>query len=141
MLMEEFNTKDEAVCHLFLHCCYKDGDFKEKELDYVSGLFVELDMHKIVNFKEAVIKYKGYKNEITDETEFLAHLVKCIHPVHQYALYAYCVEIMLSDAHIEPEEERLLENLSQILEISPETKDLINTLFTQRRAVELEKIF
>lgn len=141
MLIKEFDSKDEAICHLFLHCCFKDGEVKEKELDYVSDLFVELDMHTIVNFKDAVVQYNAYKAGITDEMAFLSYLVKSINPVHQYALYAFCVEIILSDASLEPQEERLLENLAQILEISKEKRELINTLFAQRKAVEMEKIF
>jgi hypothetical protein len=116
-------TKDEALCHLFLHCCYKDGEFNEKELDYVSGLFVELELHQTLNFKEEVKKYRSYKNALTDENAYLMYLIKLINPVHDYALYSYCTELELSDALLEQHEEKLLENIAAALGIEPALQD------------------
>ncbi|MBG9376100.1 hypothetical protein I5907_07635 [Panacibacter sp. DH6] len=141
MITTGITTKEEAICHLFLHCCYKDGDFKEKELDFVSGLFVALDLHATLNFKEQVVQYRNYKNLITDEHEYLTALVKQINPVHAYALYSYCAEIVLSDARLELLEEKLLQTLGGILDISTDMQQSFTALITQRKAVELEKIF
>src|SRR5213075_536186 len=95
------NSKEEALCQLFLHCCYKDGEFKEKELDFVSGLFVELDLHSALNFKEEIVKYNSFRASILDEIEYLNSLLKEINPMHDYALYSYCAEILLCDASLE----------------------------------------
>ena len=140
MINTGITTKEEALCHLFLHSCYKDGDFKEKELDYVSGLFVELDLHTSLNFKEQLVKYRSYKNEITDDKKYIATLIKQINPVHVYALYSYCAEIALSDALLEFSEEKFLKTLGEILEIPAENQEVIRNLSTQRKAVQLEKI-
>ena len=134
-------SKEEALCQLFLHCCFKDGEFKEKELDFVSGLFVELDLHKSLNFKDEVVKYRNNKPSIEDETIYLSSLLEYINPVHDYALYAYCADILLCDASLELGEEKLLDRLAELLKITIEKQEAIKTLVIQRKAVELEKIF
>jgi len=141
MFSTAITTKEEALCHLFLYCCYKDGDFNEKELDFVSGLFVELDLHSSLNFKNEMLKYKNYRATITDEVEYLNFLIKLINPVHDCALYSYCAEVLLSDSLLELQEEKLLEHLAQVLEIPAEKEQTIRSLITQRKAVELGKLF
>ena len=135
------NSKEEALCQLFLHCCFKDGEFKEKELDFVSGLFVELDLHTSLNFKDEVVKYKNNKPLIEEETTYLDSLLKHINPVHDYALYTYCAEITLSDASLELGEEKLLDHLAGLLKIPAEKQEVLKALVIQRKAIELEKIF
>lgn len=135
------NSKEEALCQLFLHCCFKDGEFKTQELDYVSHLFVELDLHTALNFKNQVLTYKNNKPAMVDEAAYLSSLLKHINPVHDYALYSYCAEILLCDASLDLTEEKLLENLAELLEITSEKQDLIKALTAQRKAVEMQKIF
>ena len=135
------NSKEEAICQLFLHCCFKDGEFKTQELDFVSGLFVELDLHASLNFKDQVVKYKEDKKSILDETAYLNSLLKQINPVHNYALFSYCAEILICDATLDLAEEKLLDHLAQLLEISVEKQEVIKTLTAQRKAVEMQKIF
>jgi len=135
------STKDEALCHLFLHCCYKDGEFNEKELDYVSGLFVELELHQTLNFKDEIKKYLSYKNVVTDEQAYLIYIIKLINPVHDYALYSYCVELELSDALLEQREEKLLENIAGILGIEQNFQYYTKKMMMQRKAVESGKFF
>jgi hypothetical protein len=60
--------------------------------------------------------------------------------VHDLALYSYCVELCLSDGLLSAEEESLLKKIGAILDIGEEQSTLDN-LITQRKAVELEKIF
>jgi hypothetical protein len=134
-------SKEEALCQLFLHCCYKDGEFKEKELDFVAGLFVELDLHTALNFKNEIVKYNNAKPSILDEAAYLGELLKHINPVHEYALYSYCAEILLCDASLEIAEEKLLLHLATALEISTESQEVIKKLVAQRKAIELNKIF
>ena len=52
MYNDYITTQNEAICHLFLHCCYKDGKFSHEEVDSVSAKFVDLQIHKDLNFKE-----------------------------------------------------------------------------------------
>ena len=134
-------SKEEALCQLFLHCCYKDGEFKEKELDFVAGLFVELDLHTALNFKDEIVKYNSTKSSILDEAAYLNVLLKQINPVHEYALYSYCAEIVLCDASLEIAEEKLLLHLATALDISTESQEIIKKLVAQRKAIELDKIF
>jgi len=134
-------SKEEALCQLFLHCCYKDGEFKEKELDFVAGLFVELDLHTALNFKDEIVKYNSTKSSILDEAAYLSVLLKQINPVHEYALYSYCAEILLCDASLEIAEEKLLLHLATALDISEKSQEIIKKLVAQRKAIELDKIF
>jgi len=133
-------TKDEAVCHLFLHCCFRDGTFSQEEIDNVSAKFVDLQIHRDLNFKEELQHYKTYQNELEDETEYLRYLTKLITPVQDLALYSYCVELCLSDGLMSSTEELLLKRIAVILEIEEE-QSTIDNLMIQRKAVELEKIF
>lgn len=140
MYSDYIKTQNEAICHLFLHCCYKDGKFSHDEVDTVSKKFVDLEIHKDLNFKEELLHYKSYQNSIADEEEYLNYIMKLINPVHDLALYSYCVELCLSDGLLSAEEESLLKKISAVLDIGEE-QSTVDNLITQRKAVELEKIF
>jgi len=140
MFESYITTKDEAVCHLFLHCCFRDGTFSQEEIDNVSSKFVDLQIHRDLNFKEELQHYRTYQNELEDETEYLRYLTKLITPVQDLALYSYCVELCLSDGLMSSTEELLLKRIAVILEIEEE-QSTIDNLMIQRKAVELEKIF
>jgi uncharacterized tellurite resistance protein B-like protein len=140
MYQNYITSQDEAVCHLFLHCCFKDGNFSQDEINTVASKFVDLQIHKDLNFKEELQHYKTYKTGMQDEAEFLQYLFKLINPVQNLALYSYCVELCLSDQQLSIEEESLLTKLAELLDIDEE-KNAIDKLMTQRRAVEIEKIF
>jgi uncharacterized tellurite resistance protein B-like protein len=140
MFRDYITTQDEAICHLFLYCCFKDGKFSEEEIDAVSQKFVDLQMHRDLNFKEELQHYRTYESELEDETEYLKYIFKLINPVHDLALYSYCVELCLSDSLLSSPEELLLKRIAVILEIEEE-QTTIDNLITQRKAVELEKIF
>ncbi|HYK44114.1 MAG TPA: TerB family tellurite resistance protein [Parafilimonas sp.] len=140
MFESYITTKDEAVCHLFLHCCFRDGTFSQEEIDNVSSKFVDLQIHRDLNFKEELQHYRTYQNGLEDETEYLRYLAKLITPVQDLALYSYCVELCLSDGLMSSTEELLLKRIAVILEIEEE-QSTIDNLMIQRKAVELEKIF
>lgn len=140
MYNDYITTQNEAICHLFLHCCFKDGKFSQDEVNTISQKFVDLQIHKDLNFKEELQHYRVYQNEISNEDEFLNYLIKLINPVHDLALYSYCVELCLSDALLSAEEESLLKKLSTILDIGEE-QSTVDNLIRQRKAVEIEKIF
>ncbi len=140
MYSDYITTQNEAICHLFLHCCFKDGKFSSDEVDNVSAKFVDLQINKDLNFKEELQHYRTYQTSITDEDEYLKFIIKLINPVHDLALYSYCAELCLSDASLSAEEESLLKRLAAILVIGEE-QNTIDNLVTQRKAVEMEKIF
>ena len=140
MYQDCITSKDEAVCHLFLHCCLKDGYFSPEEIDVVASKFVELQIHRDLNFKEEIQHYQAYKKNMENETEFLEYLLRMINPVQDLALYSYCVELCLSDQLLSAEEESLLVKIAGLLKLNDE-KNIIDKLITQRKAVELEKIF
>ena len=56
------------------------------------------------------------------------------------ALYSFCVELCLSDQELSIEEESLLSKLADELDVSNE-RSVLDKLITQRKAVEIEKIF
>jgi hypothetical protein len=140
MYQDYITSQNEAICHLFLHCCFKDGNFSQEEIDTVSSKFVDLQMHRDLNFKEELVHYKSYKTGIENEDDYLQYLIKLINPVQDLALYSYCVELCLSDQQLSFEEESLLSKIATLLDIN-DKRSTIDTLFTQRKAVEIEKIF
>ena len=93
------------------------------------------------NFKDEIKKYLSYKNVVTDEQAYLIYIIKLINPVHDYALYSYCVELELSDALLEQREEKLLENIAGILGIEQNFQYYTKKMMMQRKAVESCKIF
>jgi hypothetical protein len=141
MYQDYITTQSEAICHLFLHCCFKDGNFSQDEIDNVSSKFVELQIHRDLNFKEELLHYRSYSIGIIDETTYLRYLVKMINPVQNFALYAYCCELCLSDKLLSMEEQSLLTGLAVLIDIDETEKNVIDALITQRKAVELQKIF
>jgi len=67
MYTDYITTQDEAVCHLFLHCCFKDGKFLPEEINAAAAKFVDLQIHRDLNFKEELQHYQAYKAFIEDE--------------------------------------------------------------------------
>lgn len=141
MYEDYITTQDEAICHLFLHCCFKDGTFSHEEIDNVASKFVDLQLNRDLNFKEELVHYQSYKTNITEEGAYLEYLLKLINPVQALALYSYCVELCLSDKLLSAVEETLLQKIGGLLDIENEEQVIITKLSTQRKAVELEKIF
>lgn len=140
MYRNSVKTQNEALCHLFFHCCYKDGVFEESEITHVSGKLVDLGLRSDLNFKDEVIKYISYKTDIGNETAYLQYLINLINPVNEIALYSYCMELVISDSSLDVAEEKLINNLAAILKIDKEEQRVTKKLMTQRRVVEKEKI-
>jgi hypothetical protein len=134
-------TTDKAICHLFIHCCFKDDAFVEAEVDEVAEKFVTLNMHKNLNFKEEVKNYKAYKPYITDEKEYLQYLIKLISPANEAALYSYCLELGVSDSALDFSEKKLFETIGNILKLTEEEQSIIQKLMVQREVVKTNKFF
>ncbi len=135
------NNQDQALCHLFFHCCLEDDRFTEPEMNDLSAKLVELGLQPKVKIKEELISYRSYKSSITDEKAYLLYLIQLINPVNDLALYSYCVELCISDPVLDPREDALLNNIAETLDINAEEEDIIQKLIAQRRAVQLQKIF
>jgi uncharacterized tellurite resistance protein B-like protein len=133
--------QDEALVHLFFHCCMKDGVFKESEIDNVSGKLVAFNLHAKLNFKDEMMKYKSYTQSISNEDSYLQYLIGLIKPVNDLALFSYCIELCLSDADLSQTEDSLLDKIARILSIPQADQNIIKKLVVQRRVVEMEKIF
>lgn len=132
---------EEGVCHLFYYCCMKDGSFKESELNTISDKLVSVDLHKKLNFKDEMQKYKSYVNGITDEDIYLQYLISIIKPQLPLALFSWCVELCAADGDVSAEEDQLLTRIARLLNIGDTEKDLLQRLMVQRKAVTTEKGF
>jgi hypothetical protein len=141
MYNDQVKTQEEAVCHLFFHCCLKDGVFKDEEIDNVSGKLVTIGLNKTMNFKKEVQKYKAYHSGITDESAYIQYLIELIKPVNDLALYSYCMELCVSDAMLGAEEELLLNKIAGLLNIDPAECAATQKLFVQRKVVEMQQLF
>ena len=141
MYREMITTQDQALCHLFLHCCLRDGKFTPAEIDAVAGKYVALGLQKELNFKNETRSYQSYRDSISDESGYLKYLVDLIRPVNELALYSYCVELVISDDELSVEEEKLLEHIADVLDIDAIKQENIKSLVVQRKAVETEKFF
>lgn len=132
---------EEGVCHLFYYCCMKDGSFKDSELNTISDKLVSIDLHKKLNFKDEMQKYKSYVNGITDEDIYLKYLISLIKPNRPLALFSWCVELCAADGEVSFEEEALLTRIARLLNIGDTEEDLIKRLMIQRRIVTVDKEF
>ena len=134
-------TQEEAVCHLFFHCCLKDNEFSPEELDQIATKIVAMGLRSELNIKEEVIHYSTYQTTINDESAYLEYLIGLIKPVNELALYSYCLELMLSDSSFDLSEEVLTDKIAGLLKIEDNERDVIKKLIAQRRVVEIDKLF
>ena len=141
MYKDIVSTQDEALSHLFFHCCLKDGEFSSAEVKAVSEKIVDAGLNHELNFKEEIIKYKDYYPAITNENEYINYLVKLIRPTNELALFSYCVELCLSDAEIGANEETLLSGIAKSLDIDELAQTTIKNLMVQRKIVDTQKIY
>jgi hypothetical protein len=138
---EQVLTQDEALCHLFFHCCLEDEKFTGAEMDDLSGKLVVLGLNSRLNVKEELIRYRSYKPAISDERAYIKHLIQLINPVNELALYSYCVELCLDDAMLDARVEALLGKIVGELGIDPGAADLINRLIAQRKVAAIQQLF
>ena len=135
------DTADKAVCHLFLHCCFRDGNFSEAEIDAVSAKFVALGLQKDLNFKDELVQYRSYKDTVMDERQYIQDLISQINPTSELALYSYCLELGLSDNALEFGEEELLKTIGTVLQIDAPEQEITRKIFLQRQLVAANKFF
>lgn len=135
------NNQDQALCHLFFHCCLEDDRFSDSEMDDLSGKLVALGLGTKLNIKDELVAYRSYRSNIADEQVYIHWLLGLIKPVNELALYSYCVELCIDDPLLDAREEALLVKIGEELDISISDSLTINRLIAQRKAVEIQKIF
>jgi hypothetical protein len=135
------DNQDQALCHLFFHCCLEDDRFSDTEMDDLSAKLVVLGLGNKINIKDELVSYRSYRDSIADEQVYLRYLLGLIKPVNELALYSYCVELCIDDPLLDAREEALLVKLGTELDIPTTDSLTINRLIAQRKAVEIQKIF
>ena len=135
------DNQDQALCHLFFHCCLEDEQFTASELDDLSAKLNLLGLPPRIDIKKELIAYLAYKPSIRDEQVYVRFLIRIIKPVNELALYSYCTELLLDDPELDPREGALLLKIAAELELSAEEGELINRLIAQRKSVEINQIF
>ena len=141
MYQQEVKTPEQAATHLFFHCCLQDGEYTEEELKLLSDKIVTGGLNKHLHFKEEIITYRAYYNEIGDQAAYIQFLVQLIKPVHKLALYSYCVELCLSDASLGVAEDQLLRQIAEALALDTREQDIATAMMIQRKRVEKEQQF
>ncbi len=141
MFQQAVTTQEEAITHLFFHCCLKDGEYTTDELNALSDRIVRSGLNKNMNFKDEMQKYKAYYRNISDDEAYLDFLVQTIRPTNELALFSYCVELCLSDAQFAIQEEALLKRIAKALSIEETESAVILKMVLQRNIVETQKLF
>lgn len=141
MYSQLVKTQEQAICHLFIHCCYKSDGFTDAELDMISGKFVQLGLQHELNFKEELQHYNTYRDKIDTEENYIQYLVSLVLPANELALYSHCLELCISDSLIDESESNLLQKLANVLVITEEDQAVIQKLFIQRHLVYTQKYF
>ncbi len=134
-------SQDQALCHLFFHCCLEDEEFTEAEMNDLSAKLVTLGLYPKMNFRDELVQYRRYRPTIADDQKYVHHLLKLINPVNGLALFSYCVELCIDDPLLDPREQALLSKISKELGIEPGTSDTIVRLFAQRKVAETQHMF
>jgi uncharacterized tellurite resistance protein B-like protein len=134
-------TQDQAVAHLFFHCCLKDGQFNKDEIKTVSDLIVTAGLNQELNLKDEIVHYRSYYQGIADEQEYLQYLIGLIQPANELALFSYCVDLCLSDKELATSEETLLSRIAEALNIDEEERRTVQKLIVQLDVVEAQKFF
>lgn len=135
------NNQDQALVHLFFHCCLEDNDFTQPEMDDLSGKLVVLGLNSRLNIKDELVTYRSYRSDIPDEQLYIRFLLQLIKPVNDLALYSWCVELCIDDPILDAREKALLHMIAVELGIDNDDATVIHALIAQRKAVEIKKIF
>jgi uncharacterized tellurite resistance protein B-like protein len=141
MYRDLVNSSDQALVHLAFHCCLKDGELQDAELELVSESFAAKGLNKALNLKEEIQHYQGYQKTIKDETAYLLFLLQNIAPKNKLALFAFCAEIINRDGNISLSEEVLLNKIAGLLYIRDQENITVQKLIAELNAVEKANAF
>ena len=135
------NTQDQALAHLFFHCCLEDNSFTPAEMEDLSAKMVILGLNTRINIKDELVAYRSYRQDIPDEQLFIRYLLSLIKPVNELALYSWCLELCIDDPTLDAREEALLHKIAVELRLDNIDATVVRNLIAQRKAVELKKTF
>ena len=135
------NNQDQALAHLFFHCCLEDENFTQAEMDDLSAKLVVLGLNTRINIKKELLTYRSYRSDIPDEQLYIRFLLQLIKPVNDLALYSWCIELCIDDPSLDAREEALLHKIAVELQLDNIDATVIRNCIAQRKAVELKKIF
>lgn len=141
MYRDQIISPDQALVHLAFHCCLKDGELQNAELDLISETFAAKGLNKNLNLKEEIQHYQGYQKTIKDETAFLTFLIQNIAPKSKLALFAFCAEIINRDGNISLSEEVLLNKIAGLLYVRDHENITIQKLIAELNSVEKTNSF
>ena len=134
-------SQDQALAHLFFHCCLEDDNFTAAEMDDLSVKLVILGLNTRINTKDELVAYRSYRAAIPDEQLYIRYLLSLIKPVNELALYSWCVELCIDDPTFDAREEAMLHKISVELGLDNIDAKVVRNCIAQRKAVELKKIF
>ena len=134
-------SPDQALIHLAFHCCMKDGNFQDEELDWLSETIVAKGINKTMNLKEEMVNYQFYYRTIKDEILYLDFLIDTIQPRHKLALFAFCAEMVYRDRIIALSEEVLLNKIADLLRVRDEENMAVQKLICELNEVERNNAF
>ena len=141
MYRERINSTDQALVHLAFHCCLKDGELQDEELDLIATSFVAKGVNKELDLKEEMKTYKSYCQKITDETTYLIFLIRAINPTYKMALFAFCAEIVYRNNRVSFGEEIMLHKLAGLLNVSEAESASVQRLINEMYQVEKKNSF
>ena len=141
MYRDLIHTPDQALVHLAVHCCLKDGDLQSEELDFMATTFVAKGLNKNLNLKDEMLHYQSYHLAIKDETAYLSFLFDTIKPYNKLALFAFCAEIIYRNGRVSLSEEVLLEKIASLLYVKENENIVIQQLITELNDVEQRNAF
>lgn len=141
MYRDLISSPDQALVHLAFHCCLKDGELHDTELDLISTTFVAKGLNKNMDLKEEMKTYQSYVSNIRDETAYLIFLIQNIAPTYKLALFAFCAEIVNRDGNISLSEEVLLNKIASLLYIKDQDNIAIQKLIAELTIVEKQNNF
>jgi len=135
------NDQDQALAHLFFHCCLEDENFTQAEMDDLSAKMVILGLNTRISVKDQLLLYRSYRKDIPDEQLYIRHLLGLIKPVNDLALFSWCVELCIDDPTLDAREEALLHKIAVELRLDNIDATVVRNCIAQRKAVEIKKIF
>jgi hypothetical protein len=135
----QVQTEEQALAHLFFHCCFRDEVATEDEVAQLSDKLVAAGLPASLSVRDEVATYKAYQPFLSDERAFARFLLDRVKPRYELALLSHCVELCLSDGALRPGAEAWLRVLGTEAGISAEEQRLVVKVCEQRKRVSADK--
>lgn len=113
----------ESVLGLLVATIGADGHIAREELDGLSQIVNRMNLFKAMNqhqFNDALKKVVSLLDR-RGASELLALSTDNIPPDYKDTAFALCLDLVLADGVVDPEEEKLIDNLQAAMKISDDT--------------------